>query len=534
MQNILCLIPLIAAGAAILYFISSYDSIPVNVDAGYYLSISREVAGGATPTVDVITSYTPGVYYLFALWMKLAGTDFESSLLLVFFVHLLNCLLLYHLLGFFLKNAFFRTVLVISYFFSVYFLEGYSIALEPFQILFALSAYLAYLYWRSGTAGYVAAGFLFGCSVMCKQYSVILFAGFLVSVYLDSRGRDPWTVIIKRMLISVISAVCPYLIFIATTDARILDSLHDIAFLRRNPVFYMSQGRWDAAARVRDIVWKSLEVHWLFIPVLIYIISRSFRKDFICPKTSIIPLMLASLTPLLVRQFSHYFQFIAPWSFIILAVTLNDAYAGLKSAEMDNRYVLGSCIFCTAVMLPVSVFYSPYFTTDFYMNHKIQLFSVMALYLGSITLTIAMGMYRSGYPSGLRFLTLLATALIFFEVIFICLRLPLHDWKAQKTLQGVEAVNLHKVFPALTPVLVLGYPQLYITCNFVNPLHNYDVIFPELGNIAMAVTDQQWNRVRNVIVRREGLFGLREEILRRGFMEIESTETQHLLIFSRR
>ena len=189
---------------AVLHLFPSFAKVLVNPDAGYYLSISRDVMEGATPTVDVATSYPPLFYYLYTVWFKLIGTEYSRALLLIYLVHVINCFLLYLVLNSFVKERLLRVVLCFPYFYSTMVLEGYYIELEPFQVLFALLAYLVCLKNLSPLIKHAIIGFFLSCSIMVKQYSLFLFFGFLVSFWYDLREKENGRSISWRTLVTTI------------------------------------------------------------------------------------------------------------------------------------------------------------------------------------------------------------------------------------------------------------------------------------------------------------------------------------------
>ncbi|MDA8239929.1 MAG: hypothetical protein M0Z67_06110 [Nitrospiraceae bacterium] len=325
-----------AAFLAAVYLFLTFRIVPVNEDAGTFIPIAKEVLQGAVPTKDVMTWKTPGMYYLTALWMKFFGTAYERVVLLVYLVNVLNCLLLYLALSRFVSSRIPRLLLCLSYFYSALLFEGFWVVLEPFQVAFIFAAYLVYLGRREGFFKYGLAGLLLGCSIMIKQYSVFVLAGFLVAIWLDR------------------------------------------------------------------------------------------------PKVVI-----------------------ALFTLLFLGVVLGVLYAG-------SRF--------------------------------------------------------SGYRFDASAVVVALCATVFFETLFLGMKLPFRELRVLKQEQASEAKEINRVFPKGSSVYVIGYrPYVYVTCDFVNPMHDY-----EFGNAQRPVDD--WDRIGSVLIGQESVPSYRSILEAHGFRKVGELE----------
>ncbi len=527
--EIFCLLSIATASvlAAVSIF-SSFTKMPVNVDAGYYVSIAKEVMEGATPTVQVKTSYPPAVYYAYAAWMKMFGSNYSNIVLLVYAVHAVNCLLFYLIISHFLGNFIVKGMLCLSYFCAVMLSEGYYVELEPFQVLFVLLAYLIYLKNLTLFLKHSLIGFCFGLSMMCKQYSLIVFLGFLVALWFDFRKKESLIAIVQRVSITLFFSLIPFLIFVTFTQAHLADSVYSFAFLRRSPVSYLSQGGFDVVSRIGNILTSFLQRNWFFIPFLFYLCYEAFDKKGRRSDISLIPLFLASLAPLLVRQYGHYFQLIAPWSYIMMAILSERALRPFQSPT-NNLYLLASSLLCLFLIMPITLFATRHL---YYFSWPFA--GITALFLTAVVVVLLLGMYFSRYTINSTSLLFLMLAVIFLETLLIGLKIPLYGpFDEQKRAQMAEAEEINKIFARGTYVYVIDSPELYVTGDLRNPLHDYDLVFPGAENAFPGFTAVEWSKIDKVIVRRNSAIISPQMLNQLGYRAVESSPSLGVVLYQK-
>lgn len=504
-----------ASGLAALYIFLTYTKMPVFPDTGYLVSVAKEVAEGATPTVEVQTSYAPAVYYVYSLWIKAFGLNFSTILLLIYIANLLNALLLYLIISNFIEHRALKLLICFSYYYTVMISEGYAVELEPFQVLFILLAYLIYLKNLNLYLKHAAVGFLIGCSFMFKQYSILLLFGFLVAFWFDYRGKEEPADTLKRILITFLFFFIPFLAFILLTKANIHDSIYSFGFFRRSALSYMTQGKLDIYARIKNGFFFALKLNWLFIPFLMYLYYVLFHKTRLKLEKTLLPLFLASSLPLVVRQYGHYFQYIAPWSYILIGILSVEALKMLDTKK-NNLYLLLSVGACFLVILPVYIIFQPFY------NHSIFLlfFILTLLYLTSILSILCWGIYRSGYRTNLNMVIFAVLAFIFFESLFFSFNIPFSGFEKAKKNQIKEAEEINKIFSQGSEVYVIDYPELYITCNLKNPLHDYDLIFLEPYNASYFLKTIPWDKIDNIILKKNSQIMSREVLKMLKYKEV--------------
>ena len=507
---------------AVLHLFSSFATVLVNSDAGYYLSISREVMDGATPTVNVTTSYPPLFYYLFAIWFKLVGTEYSRALLLIYLVHVINCFLLYLVLNSFVKERLLRVVLCFSYFYSTMLLEGYYIELEPFQILFALLAYLVYLKNLSLLMKHAIVGFFLGCSIMVKQYSLFLFFGFLVSFWYDLREKENSPSISWRMLVTAVFFLLPLTLFVVLTDATLKESLYSFAFYRGSAMIYATHGAFDPFGRIKDVLIRIGQMNWLFIPFLLYASRALFQNDTVRRENTVKPIFLCSLLPLMIRQYGHYFQLIAPWSFILLGVASESAIKQIILKEKRFAHVAVALALSFFLILIAFIVITPSFAS----LSKISIAAATFLFLSSIFFAFCLGFRISHVRITSQVAPIIICAIVFFETLFLSLKLPLNYFEQLKKNQVKEAAEINRVFPRGSSVYVLDYPELYITCDFRNPLHDYDFGLVHLD------TDIG-GKVDTVIVKTNSRLISSERLRKLGYHEILAPSVSAVALYAK-
>lgn len=503
---------LIVSGVIAGYLFLSYRWVPVNDDAGYYIPLSLEVLHGATPTVEVNTTYPPGIYYVYALWIKFFGAKYSTIILLVYIVNVINTLLLYSILSYFIEHKPLRLMLSLSYYFSIMLFEGYFVELEPFQMLFILLAYLVYLKKMGLFFKYALTGLFFGISIMFKQYSLLVFIGFLIAYWMDSKKIKNNPVRLKSALIALAFSALPFLAFLLLTKASLVNSLYAFGFLGNMAISYIKTGHNNQIESIRNILAGLIYRNWVFLPFLIHI--AMFRKKDTGFNRTIVPIFIFSSLPLNIRQFGHYFQLIAPWSYILLGILINSTKIFLQ--DKDNTYVLISLFFCFFIILPFFLI----FTSSHFLAFKLFLFT--------ISLISCLGIYLSGYKFSRNALILFFAVLIFFEPLLLSLKLPLQEFKAQKNAQTEEANQINETFAKGSPIYIINYNHLYVTGGFKNPVNNYTIPIT-----AKTLETVDWNVIENIIIQKDYPVISAKELNAHGYEEIKKLSQSKVMIFRR-
>jgi hypothetical protein len=517
--------------AVVAFLFLTYRSIPVNVDAGYYIPIAREVMEGRTPTVDAATAYTPFVYYAYALWMRAFGEDTSTLMLLVYLVHLLNAVLLFAIVARILESRLLCTVLASIYFCAVMICEGFHVVLEPFQMVFVLAAFLVYLHNMVPLVRWSLAGVLLGISIMFKQYSAFILVGFVLTVAWDTFRAAPPAGRFRRAALAVAtvlaSAALPFLLFVMLTDATLLGALRCFGFVGDVAVAYVGAEEVSLAERAARIVKKMIRLNALFVPLLIYLVLLVHRRGRVDAASQVLPIFLFSAAPILVRQFYHYSQLYAPWSFVIAATSL--AHIDWKPVTTGRRatWLLGVVWLCSFAVLPVAVFATPSFPGASRLAVAGSIGGFLAVVGASLLAWMFIGR-RWRDPASYAALVFLMLA---FEIVFLALKVPFRELAAHKTQQQAIASELAGVLPRGSEVFVVDHPALYALCDYRDPLGDYG--FAVRAKMGPIVRDIASPRVEWLLVSAEHPLASSGHLEDAGFREVHSLRSTDLLVFRR-
>jgi hypothetical protein len=101
------------------------------------------------------------------------------------------------------------------------------------------------------------------------------------------------------------------------------------------------------------------------------------------------------------------------------------------------------------------------------------------------------------------------------ELTFIAMKIPFGDLNVQKESQEAEAARMEKVVKKGSEVFVVDYPELYVLCDYRNPLHNYSFIYPR--NIVKKIGSMDMSKVEQVIILTQNRFIASGFFERNGF-----------------
>lgn len=517
--------------AVTVFLFLTYRSIPVNVDAGYYIPIAREVMEGRTPTVDAATAYTPFVYYTYALWMNAFGEDTSTLMLLVYLVHLLNAALLFAIVARILESRFLCTVLASLYFCAAMICEGFHVVLEPFQMVFVLAAFLVYLHNMVPLVRWSLVGVLLGISIMFKQYSAFILVGFVLTIAWDTFRAAPPAGRFRRAAVAVVtvlaSSALPFLLFVMLTDATLLGALRSFGFVGDVAVVYAGAEEVTLAERAARIVKKIIRLNALFVPLLIYLVLLVHRRGRVDAPSRVLPIFLFSAAPILIRQFYHYSQLYAPWSFVIAAICLDQIDWKSVITGRHTTLLLGVVWVCSFVVLPVAVLATPLFPGASRLEVAASIGGFLAVVVASLLAWMLIGR-RWRDPASYTVLVFLILA---FEIVFLSLKIPFRELDAHKMEQQAIASELTGVLPRGSDVFVVNHPALYALCDYRDPLGDYGfAVRAEMGPI---VRDIASPKVEWLVVSADHPLVSTGHLADAGFREVYSLRCADLLIFHR-
>ena len=510
-----------------IYLFSTFVDIPVNRDAGYYIPVSKAVMNGATPTVDVQSGYTPFIYYAYSLWMSICGTNYSTLTLLVYLANITNALLLYFIFCKFIDNTILRIFLCISYYYTEMICQGIYIILEPFQILFILVAYNLYLSNMQTWTKYSLMGLSIGISIMFKQYSALFLIAFLLTICIDFRKSQKPVGTLLNIFIFLVFSALPFLIFILFTKANIVSSLYAFGFIGKNAVSYATAHKVGFLTWSHNIANYIILYNWLFVPALLYVYLRILHKGFLNSSISVGVIFLFSALPILIRQWGHYFLLIAPWSYILWGILLNEVVKKFFEKKGDSPYPLLAGFISVLIILPALLL----LRSSVWDISGSQMTLILILFLLPISIVLFWETHFS--KNGVYIFRLIFILALIFgsETLFISfLKMPWKQMRELKQFQRVEAKKVNNVFARGSSVFVIDYPELYVTCDFINPLNNYSFIYSP-NDLLKFIKSHYWINVRNIVLKSKSSAYLKE-LNEKGFRQLKGPQGLNLSLFT--
>lgn len=414
------LLPIVLIGACGAVGLAAFIvfSSPVNRDANYFLLVGREILAGRTPGHDVHSSYSPFAFYIYALWFRCFGDSHLSVQFSLLAVQGLNACLVWFNLRRLVRPHWFRLLLSLCFFIGTVICDGMFLVLEPFQVTFALLAFLSFFSIRPQWAAAVVSGLMWGCSVMCKQYSAAMLLGFCIWLARDE-GRSKRIGALARAALVPACSTLPLLGFIILARVNILEFLGDLGFIGGTATSYAKAGM-GVLERISHLSRMMRYYIWIFpiFPCYAYLrITGCKTHRFF---DAVFCVGCASMLPLAVRAFSHYFQLVIPWSCFLWAAVLTTCHSP-KRTECD--------------------------------------YSKMS--------------YR-GQPLARRVCVLVGLAclvLLFRSFMLVSLKIP--RLNNERLRQRQEQRILNSYFAPGLEVYVVERADLYFLCNWFDPLHSY-------------------------------------------------------------
>ncbi|MEQ9641546.1 MAG: hypothetical protein RIM84_16095 [Alphaproteobacteria bacterium] len=305
---------LLGAALAATLLALAYWYAPVNRDAGYYVPLAMRVAEGFAPVRDFRSGYTPGTYYLLAMF----GTDALASLafvkLLMAGLHLLNAALVFVVARKVAKDTPSAMLLAILFLLWCLSSDGSAVVLEPFQNLFILLGLVASCYMRS-YLGALAVGIGAGAALMCKQYSLLsLPALALLSLWPLAGERSGRS--LPAFIAFAVGLGLPFLAFaLATWQDPIALALYYADFGGR-------AGGYADTANAARAWFRHIGLNQSGVALVLPVLAIAALVLVASPGRRTVALALGfgcNLVPLLIRPYDHYAQLSAPWGTLLIA-----------------------------------------------------------------------------------------------------------------------------------------------------------------------------------------------------------------------
>lgn len=285
--------------------------IDINADASYYLGVPRVMLEGKTPLNDFPLGYTPMSFYMMMPLESIFGASFVAALVMLFCITLINGLIIYGIALQHSKNIILSGYAAALSLLLLTSLNGCQYELEPYVLLFGLSA--VYFLGRERLRYTFVAGFMCFCAFWSKQYGL----GFFILGIIYVLSDNGFTLLaVRRLGLLLLGFVLGLAIFLllflfSGVDLSLLASLSGSSYEREGIAGLLG-------------AWKLTFIYFplLLWPILILLLH---------PKKSVSnPLFITSFCGICgfmlqcyVRFYAHYMLLAIPFCVLIFVATYN-------------------------------------------------------------------------------------------------------------------------------------------------------------------------------------------------------------------
>jgi hypothetical protein len=305
---ILLAVGVLLAGVYLWILCALVSWAPLNPDAGYYLSVARDVARGIRLYDQLKVPYTPIGLSILSFTEYIFPGDYSRALATVLLFELLSAAGIFLILRRLLVPAGLSLLASAASGFSILNSQGVFIELEPFCLFFSLAALYSVLAPRPPIL--VSGGFA-ALALLSKQYGLGAIAAPLTAIFLS---EFYWTVKLKRIALFFIGWLLPILLVSSYFFVSYGMSLRELISNFKRPGFGVS---YQEASHVGD--W-AIENLLSFLIVLSYgMYSRAREKNY----WILLAAALMYLPSLAVRQSWHYFILVTPFVSILTAYSVS-------------------------------------------------------------------------------------------------------------------------------------------------------------------------------------------------------------------
>ena len=325
----------------VITLISTFFSYPyLSNDCGYYLQVMNDIYNGKLYFKEIATPYNPlGILILSIPKILLNPTDSRHHLLINIIVMVLSSYLLFKILNTQLQNK------KINFFFSLLFLstcliyDGAFLMLEPISILFLLIGLTFYIKHRKkiNYKFLFLVGLFISLAFLTKQYALFVLLPIGIDILLRKKH------FIKEIIILSIGIVLPIVIlffFYSYHDVSIIQYIKYISGKGVNLDKGNGTGINSAFNTTGLINYLILYIFILFTPFLLK--NKAQKSENII---FFILLLLASLSVFTFASYYHYFQYLFPFTLILIAYSLN------KKSSFINKKIFHAALVISSIMV---------------------------------------------------------------------------------------------------------------------------------------------------------------------------------------
>lgn len=331
--------------------------IPVNGDAGFYLSVSDELAEGVVPYKEINLSYPPLAMYCLAIVRLLVGNTpvYWPYLLFILLLHSANAFLIYRI-AIQICSHFCALLIGLCYLIIVFQIEGVYIMLEPFVVFFSLLAVYFFFYKKTSKAMFWC-GVFSGLAFLCKQYGLGTFALIGSFLFLESLQKK---INLKVFLSFIIGFAVTLLIGLISL---FIQSVTLSQLLKQ--LFGVSYGHYSVEQWIFYSV-TFLKITGFFFLLLVLLVFFIVRKKVLRPRILFLIAAIGGYSlQFYFQPYAHYGIIILPFLLLLLAFFFH--YLQQSSFAYTYPYAL---IFVVLMFFQKNIRNFRYYTT--YWDRQIQ------------------------------------------------------------------------------------------------------------------------------------------------------------------
>ena len=300
----------------------------LGTDEGCFLFIGDSILHGSIPYKDYIDIKPPGIYYLFALAFSIFGKSFYAARAVTFIFNALSAVIIFSIgrklwnkkVGMLSSMLFLIGMLTPAY-------EGYLAMTEPFMVFFGLLGVLLFFKYEHRIY-LILTGLLIGISTLFKQYGALflatIFIFYLLKLWMpENRTKD----YLKDSAENLSLIICGFLIPIAITAFYFWTAGSLQSFIYWSFLFGIKDYGHSFYIKNFEFQFLSYSIIWVLSFVSVFIIAYEFTtKKSKGGELFTVIWLLASLYPLTIKQYGHYYIQLLPPACLLASISLMKIY----------------------------------------------------------------------------------------------------------------------------------------------------------------------------------------------------------------
>ncbi|AUP81067.1 hypothetical protein C1H87_21050 [Flavivirga eckloniae] len=307
----------IALTGSYLFIIYAFPS--VSNDSGYYLKIAYDLANGLSFFKELNCSYSPLVMYMLSVPFYFSdGIGLVFMFTYYFAVFPLIGVLFYQILKHYSSSKkmclFFTTLLIAANFVF----EGFHILLEPYVLLFQLTAIWILLTWKLKSSSLFLVGVLIFLAFYSKQYGLFIFPAVVFWIYKEANNTKRFFIKTSYLgfgfLVPILLAIGYFYTYENIAVVNFLARLFGIDALKGDEV--ITWVAYTTAGVFKKVGQFTIDFPF-FALLLFFIFSKKNKITSQINGFSLL-LVIGAFCTLYFAYYSHYFQLIIPY--VILAM----------------------------------------------------------------------------------------------------------------------------------------------------------------------------------------------------------------------